>query len=397
MIFESVNTMPTLFLCDLYENNPFYRDRYPALLEISKTNKDLHFLDVYELFDGGAYRKTGDTTAAKHFIENFGRRSAVIKIITYLLDMKYDQLVIANAGNARFFLTKKFYSTLNENGIKTAVFLGDDEFDLSHNLVHAEYCDLPVVYLNSIKTKYQNRYSIKTHVMPNGVSEIYKNTADKNKYSKVTFYGSNFGPRQILIEHLLKNGVEITCYGKGWDLNWNYSNYQYGGFVNSSEFYETLQRHPIHLCLLEDHLTGDVHWTTKVPDAAKMGALPVITLHEDGLETSRFDLLQEGTDYITYSPSDKDSLLQTIKLALNAPRNNNCQQHYLKHLNYLNTYQEFFEVLRNTKITTKKNKRYLFAPKDSDWTLGPVKLMLLKVINCVLMGKKNALYSSIPK
>ena len=151
--------------------------------------------------------------------------------------------------------------------------------------------------------------------------KLFLNENNSNKDINILFIGNRYGIRGKLIDYLKRRGIQVSCYGKGWE----------NGFVDADENIRLSKSALIILGIGVVGHTSDVY-TLKLRD---------------------FDALMTGALYITHRNPD---LLKLFKEGVHLECYKDAEELYTKLSFYIKNPKKCFEIGKNgNQIARKKH------------------------------------------
>jgi len=344
-----------LFATDTYPENPDSIFRLPAIRDVIQG----YGHKVVELFEpiipvAGAH-EIRRTNAHKKYFSKRDLRDVSGKFLSYMNDnLKFgDTLVLGTLDCVSLFLFPDTIRRIRNNWIKVVCFFGDDEFMLNRHAHWVERFDLCVAYVKWCVDYYNNIVPGSTYYMPQGC--FFKDEyQESEKIGDVVFVGSSFsdpdGERPTCLKKLIKNDVDVTIYGNGWDtMHGGFFQKNWKGYLPPANVVDTIKKYRISLAFLGDHLTGAPHMNASIWTAAAAGVACVAT-HYEPLYTDY--KLNYGTNIHTVR--DGSELLFTIDFSLSKDipgqdwaknSGRNLFDYVKENFNLVNLYKDFFKHL----------------------------------------------------
>ena len=265
-------------MCDTLPTNPMHRDRLPAIKEAFEGFD----FDIEDLFNFNSLEEAHEIR--KGDIKGWFAKRDLKKLNNKFLDRVFsyepDILILANLDCFSLFLSPDIIRGLGSMML-TVGFLGDDEYMLNRNAHWLPLFDRTVAYAKWVVDHYNTYPAGRCYWLPNSCHFPEKDfdKLQKKKTNDVFFMGSPFGRRPEILNQIAESGVKLSIFGSE---KWNrYESLKpfYKGFLDSDKVDAEVRKSKIVLALLENHLNGALHMTTKPWDAVKNGTLPVCTYY----------------------------------------------------------------------------------------------------------------------
>ena len=293
-----------LLACDTLPENPWSRDRLPAIRAALAGRRHL-ITDIYDFGSVEAahrlHRAKGRDFFHPHRIAELNRafRDRVLASGCRLV-------VLGTADNYAHFLLPETVRELRTAGCFTVGILGDDEFTFDRNWPYALLFDRVVAYVKPMVDRYNALRPGCCLYLPNSCHFPERDFAalqvpEAEKQHDGALFGSTFSARRRLVEQLAAAGVPLSLFGsQGWLESPRLQPY-YRDFVASADFDRTVRASRIVLALLEDHLTGALHMNTKIWEAVRNGQMCVTSRYAPLVE--HYGLV-EGEDIVFYDGAE---------------------------------------------------------------------------------------------
>lgn len=141
---------------------------------------------------------------------------------------------------------------------------------------------LHLTYDNQIAKLLQDRYSVRTSILPFGFdlpTEIYEESLNEKEIIKVCFVGNPDPDRASFIQKLAGK-ISIDVYGNGWNNHINHTNATIYEPVYGTEFWKVLRRYRVQLNLMRIH-NPDSHnmRSFEIPAIGGIGLFPKTVDH----------------------------------------------------------------------------------------------------------------------
>ena len=336
-----------VFLADLNQTRPWWRERVPGLRELEVQDKII-LLDIFEAIG------FPELSHMKLYLrrETLSRHDVQAKILDNLIALtaasNSKRILFSTLDNCLTFLTEELVYSLKEKGIVLGCVFGDDELNFENYKFFLRLFDFVVVYLDEYAMKYGRVCSSNYFVQGNCYSEVNRIVPAKQE-NKIAFVGSPFKRRVELIRSLVARNVSIDIYGppKRW------RNYQdlmpyFKGYMDADKFFETLNSYAFTYCSIID-MNGKKHMNTKVWESLCSGSYPLVE-HHNAFE-NQFGLSGElKLEYIS-GPEDIERMLGA------GPRSekvSKIQSHLASEHVYEKSYAAMIEAFLRSSYSDKK-------------------------------------------
>lgn len=367
--------MKFLIAGDTYPENPWSRERLPAMREALK-GYDHEIIDLFEFNSEEEAHEIRRTNTHKEYfakcdLADINRKfiEKVIALCSYQTAhakrsycIGHAVLVLGTLDCVSLFLFPETIKLIQEQGIKVVCFFGDDEFMLQRHSHWVDRFDKCGAYVRWCADYYNNIVPGSTYYLPWG-AYFPEEDFDKLQIKKegdVVFVGAPFdnpdGERPKCLRALIENKIDVSIYGgEGWETIHNgFFKKHYKGYLPVPAVPETLQKYKISLAFLEDHLTGSVHNNANIWLAARAGVACISTYYDPLFKEYGF---KERVDIVTFHSSMQ--LVDLTKAILNnglcgLSRGNHTKvvakslfNHVKENFNFVNLYKDFFKSLED--------------------------------------------------
>lgn len=140
--------------------------------------------------------------------------------------------------------------------------------------------------------------------LPEGASPTLFRRLDLERDKKVSFIGARYGMRPRYVHHLARKGVDVECYGQGWDR----------GFIDFNTMNEVINRSEINLGFAGRSFSARVTKLKMRDFEVPMAGGLYLTQHVDELA----DYFELGSEIVTYRT--KEDLVEQIDRLLSSPK-----------------------------------------------------------------------------
>ena len=336
-----------IFLADLNDARPWWRERVPGLRQLEADNK-IVLLDIFEAIG------FPELSSLKLYLrrEVLSRHDVQEKILENLMALtvvhKSKRVLFSTLDNCLTFLTEDLVFSLKEQNIVLGCIFGDDELNYENYKFFLRLFDFVVVYLDEYAKKYQRLCATNFFVQGNCYSEANR-IAPSEQENKIAFVGSPFEKRVELIRSLLARDVSIDIYGppKRWrkypDLLSHFK-----GYMDAEKFFETLNSYAFTYSSIID-MNGEKHMNTKVWESLCSGSFPLVE-HHDAFE-KQFGLL--GDLQLEYVSGSKD-IERMLQLGPRSEQVLKIQSHLASKHVYEKSYAAMIKAFARSPYSDKK-------------------------------------------
>ncbi len=149
---------------------------------------------------------------------------------------------------------------VNYNGDSPFIFSGKGSGN--KNVTNSiQLFDLHLTYNTEVKKEMENRYGIRTEILPFGFDIndlIFEQCTHQVELVKVCFLGNPDKFRGAFLNQLARAGVRLDVYGNDWQKFVNHHNITVFSPVYGTDFWRTLRRYRVQLNLMRPH-NPDTH------------------------------------------------------------------------------------------------------------------------------------------
>jgi hypothetical protein len=376
--------MKFLIVCDTYEENPYFKDRIPALKKTFELmDCSYAMMDIYE-FESlkHAHELHQDVQILGNYFKTGDLKKKCDRFLTKILSHQADIIVFKAACNYFHYFDPSFFRSLKKEGKMIVGFLGDDEFDFNKHRFTPPFFDHVVAYVKSCVREYQAirdncKWFPNSCYIPEEFTFESLHYPEEKKVYDLVMVGNPFGNRVEMLEALASKGVQLAIYGgKKWLQHPKLAKF-YKGFVSNEEFNSKVKEGRIFFAPLEDHLNGQLHMNTKIWDAAK-NAVPCIATRYKPLED---DYGFTGNIDLGLYSSVNELVQVTVELVANPEKRKmmakNLFQKTKDRFSYEKLYKNLFEDL------IKQKEEMAITPEAQDRSIVKNSLTI------ILLGRKR--------
>ncbi len=336
-----------LLACDTLPENPWARDRLPAIRE-ALAGIDHEVIDIYDFGTGEAAAHALHRSKARGFFTGDKLIELNERFRERVLASGRRVIVLGTVDNFVQYLFPETVRAWQAAGCFVVGILGDDEFNFERNWPYTQLFDRTVAYVKRMVDRYDHLRPGRCDYLPNSCHFATTDfealqVAEAEKEHDVALFGSVFPARRPLAEALVAAGVPVSLFGgMGWSRIPSLAG-SYRGFLPSEDFDATVRRSRIVLASMEDHLTGALHMNTKVWEAVRNGQMCLATRHPALAEDYG---LVEGEHIATYA--NPTELVEKARRYLADPAERmrlarNLFEHVRLNFSYARWYRKLFE------------------------------------------------------
>lgn len=232
----------------------------------------------------------------------------------------------------------------------TIIIAGGDE-NLDYSLLQffaSSVADLYIVYSKYLK-KIIGRYFDNLAYIPEGFSTLHLNGKIRSKTNEIIYIGSPFLGRIKIIKSLLDAGYKVDIYGPG---SWKETELatSYKGFLDNSEYYQTISVYKIFLSLSSGNHPFVCHPNAKLGDAISANTIALSEFNDNILDEYPLSLnaiqrVSSLEEFILYA----GQILAMPEIQYNELVSETYRKALLLDINYELSFNQLFKSLRHKK------------------------------------------------
>lgn len=346
----AVTTKRFLLLMDVHPEHHYSLRRISAIERALKGKYDYKILSNLPFLDD-AEREQYHALRGHQRAEFFARRDlrAINRsFMEALLQHSFDILVLFTIHEYKHYLLPDTLQELRQMGKFVVGVFGDEE---TPSNFHDYRFWLPlfdrVVAYTADAVRKLNRIHDNVLHLPESVDmhDAQKVMVDETSSAgDCVFIGGANRVRKTIVEHLIKNKIDISIYGNRQWFRYRKIRSAYKGFVPNKEYDRVMASYGISIGMMEDG-NGLVHCNAKLFDAARNGMFVITTYYRPFIDDYG---LTEGQDIVMYR-SHQD-LVEKVQYYLAHPEERyliaeNLQRIIREKFDYDNLYRALFDQL----------------------------------------------------